>query len=100
MDDYRSAKLAGINSQVNEQANAGLQRIKSQLAYMNPKNFKFTLSLFLSITNLDKIRKIDIQHLSVDYLHILFTQIINYQHLPQFVCNTKNGIYNHLPELA
>ena len=65
MDDYRSAKLAGINSQVNEQANAGLQRIKSQLAYMNPENFKFTLSLFFSITNLDKIRKIDIQHLSL-----------------------------------
>ena len=65
MDAYTSARLTGVNSQVNEQANAGLQRIKSQLAYMKPDNFKFTLSLFLAVTNLDKIRKIDIQHLSV-----------------------------------
>lgn len=55
MDEYRSAKLTGINSQVNEQ---GLQRTKSQLAYMKTENFNFTLSLLLSITNMDKIRKI------------------------------------------
>ena len=40
-----------INSQINEQANAGLQRIKGQLANMKPANFMFTLSLFLAITN-------------------------------------------------
>ena len=34
--------------QVNEQANAILQRIRGQLAYMTPENFMFTLKLFLS----------------------------------------------------
>ena len=33
LDSYKSANLEGINSQVNEQANAGLQHIKGQLAY-------------------------------------------------------------------
>jgi hypothetical protein len=31
--------MFSINSQVNEQANAGLQRIKGQIAYMKPENF-------------------------------------------------------------
>ena len=35
----------GYNSQVNEQANAGLQWIRGQLAYMTPENFMFTLKL-------------------------------------------------------
>ena len=34
-----------INSQVNEQANAGLQQIQGQLAHMTPENFMFTLKL-------------------------------------------------------
>ena len=41
-------------TQVNEQANAGLQQIRGQLAYIN---FMFTVSLFL---NMDKRKKIDI----------------------------------------
>ena len=50
-----------INSQVNEQANAGLQRIRGQLAYMTPENFMFTLKLsfFLTIENKDVQRKVD-----------------------------------------
>ena len=50
-----------INSQVNEQANAGLQRIRGQLAYMTPENFMFTLKLsfFLTIENKDVQRKLD-----------------------------------------
>ena len=37
--------IKDVNSQVNEQANAGLQRIRGQLAYMTPENFTFTLKL-------------------------------------------------------
>ena len=33
LDSYKSMDIRGINSQVNEQANSGLQRIKGQLAY-------------------------------------------------------------------
>ena len=50
-----------INSQVNEQANAGLQCIRGQLAFMTPENFMFTLKLsfFLTIENKDVQRKVD-----------------------------------------
>ena len=50
------------NSQMNEQANAGLQHIKSQLAYMTFDNFVFHLCLFL---NRDVQRKIDVSCLSI-----------------------------------
>ena len=55
LDTYRhSVDLRSINSQVNEQANAGLQRIRGQLAYMTLDNFMYTMSLFLCIKNKDK----------------------------------------------
>ena len=44
-----------INSQVNEQMNAGLQRIRGQLAYMTPE--LFVHYLFISVKNMD-IQKI------------------------------------------
>ena len=44
MDQYTA--LHSLNSQVNEQANAGLQHIKGQLAYMSIDNFMFHLCLF------------------------------------------------------
>ena len=47
-----------INSQVNEQANAGLQRIRGQLAYMTAENFMFTVSLFLYLKNQDKTKNL------------------------------------------
>jgi hypothetical protein len=65
LDSYKSLDSAKINSQINEQANTGLQRIKGQLAYMKPENFMFTLSIFLAITNMDKIRKLDVSRLSI-----------------------------------
>ena len=40
--------LKGLNSQVNEQANAGLQHIKSQLAYMTFDNFVSFVLVFVS----------------------------------------------------
>ena len=59
LDTYKySLNLKDINSQVNEQANAGLQRIRGQLAYMTVDNFMFTVSLFLCMKNIDKRKKI------------------------------------------
>lgn len=40
LDTYKHMSLREINSQVNEQANAELQRVRGQLAYMTPQNFK------------------------------------------------------------
>ena len=61
MDSYKTRMdTRSINSQANEQANSGLQRIKGQLAYMKPSNFMLTLSLLLAITNQDKIRELDV----------------------------------------
>ncbi len=54
-----------INSQVNEQANAGIKRIRGQLAYMTVDNFIFHLGLFLAIKNLDAKSKIDIGGLHI-----------------------------------
>ena len=47
------------------QANAGLQRIKGQIAYMKPENFMFLIKHFLSITNMDKRAKLDLGKLSL-----------------------------------
>ena len=58
LDSNKHPKLKEINSQVNEQANAGLQQIKGQLAYMSPDNFMLTLSLFLAVKNKDVQNKI------------------------------------------
>ena len=43
--------MGAINSQVNEQANAGLQRIKAHISYMKEDNFMFHVKLFLALTN-------------------------------------------------
>ena len=65
---YKSALTNTINSQVNEQANAGLQRIKNQLAYMSHENFMHTVSLFLAIKNQDVTKKLGIP--KDDYLFL------------------------------
>lgn len=65
LDEYNSSEIRSLNSQVNEQANSGLQRIKGHLSYMKPHNFKFTLSLFLAICNKDKVSRLDIAHLTI-----------------------------------
>ena len=66
LDTYRlSVDLRSIDSQVNEQANAGLQIIRGQLAYMTLDNIMFTVSLFLCIKNKDKIKKIDLSALTL-----------------------------------
>ncbi len=42
---YGEPNLKSLNSQVNEQTNADLQKIRGQLAYMTPLKFHFHLSL-------------------------------------------------------
>ena len=54
LDSYKKIDTRGINSQVNEQANARLKRMQSQLTYMKPANFSFHVSLFLAIKNRGK----------------------------------------------
>lgn len=62
LDEYKSSEIRSLNSQMNEQANSGLQHIKGHLSYMKPHNFKFTLLLFLAICNKDEISRLDIGH--------------------------------------
>ncbi len=52
VDQYSSANTREIKSPVNEQANAGLQRIRGQLAYLSLPNFVIHISLFLAIKNM------------------------------------------------
>ena len=54
LDAYSQKRIKGINSQVNEQANSGLQKIRGQLAYMSVENFRIHCSLFLALKNMDK----------------------------------------------
>ena len=63
MDKYVNQSMSSINSQINEQANAGLQHIKGQLVYMKPDNFMFHIKLFLAITNMDKQVRIALSNL-------------------------------------
>jgi len=65
LDTYQNMAIKEINSQVNEQANTGLQRIRGQLAYITPENFMFTLKLFLTIKNKEIQRKLDMSLLHV-----------------------------------
>ena len=48
LDTYKHMSLREINLQVNKQANAGLQRIREQLAYMTPQNFVYYLFIYFS----------------------------------------------------
>ena len=54
LDGYADKRVKEINSQVNEQANSGLQKIRGQLAYMSIDNFKLHCALFLALKNMDK----------------------------------------------
>ena len=63
MNSYKQMAIKDINSQANEQANASLQRIRGELAYMTPENFMFTLKLFISTKNKDVERKLDLSTL-------------------------------------
>ncbi len=60
LDTYKRMSLKEINSQVNEQATAGLQCIRGQLAYMTPQNFTY-----YSVKNMDAQRKLDVSVLTI-----------------------------------
>ena len=47
--------LKGLNSQTNEQANAGLKRIKDQLSYMTAENFMHHCCFYLWNKNMKYI---------------------------------------------
>ena len=57
MDIYQQEYLASLNSQINEQANPGLQKIKGHIAYMKAPNFKFHVNLFFACKNLRICKK-------------------------------------------
>ncbi|XP_078661027.1 uncharacterized protein LOC144905304 isoform X2 [Branchiostoma floridae x Branchiostoma belcheri] len=58
MDSYSTCpNIKSINSQVNEQANSGLVRIRPQVSYMTPNNFMFHTRLFLAFRNMDVISR-------------------------------------------
>ena len=52
MDIYLKETLMAMNSQINEQANSGLQRIKGYFAYIKADNFKFHVKLSLACKNM------------------------------------------------
>ena len=57
LDKYTTSDIITIYSQVNEQANAGQQKIKGQIACIHEtwKFYVLCIVFFLSITNMDKI---------------------------------------------
>ena len=76
LDIYKHMSLREINSQVNEQANAGLQRIREQLAYMTPQNFMFTITLFISVKSMDIQRKLDVSSIRIQVVHFSLIHIV------------------------
>lgn len=52
-------KLRGINTQIVEQSNAKIRKLKSSLSYMKPENFIDTLKLFLWYSNEQMNKKFD-----------------------------------------
>lgn len=54
MESYNDKSPAAVNSQANEQANASLRRLATQLTYMPPFNVIKHTSVFLSLRNMDK----------------------------------------------
>ena len=63
MDMYKNLDTRSIKSQINEQVNAGLQRIKGQLAYMKPRDSYYLFSWLLK--NQNNIREVDVSILSI-----------------------------------
>ena len=46
-------QLRQLNSQVNEQGNAGVQKLKGHLSYMTFENFKFHVTIYYAVRNLN-----------------------------------------------
>ena len=55
MDTYKEdIDIASTNSQVNEQANAALRNLATQISYMHVENVLMHTGVFLAIRNQDK----------------------------------------------
>ena len=67
LDLYGEPMLKTLNSQINEQTNADLQKIQGQLAYMTPANFQIHLALFISVKNCNIIHAMDLFRLCVSW---------------------------------
>ena len=57
LDMYTTSQITSINSQVNEQANEGLQYTKGQIAYMKPENFMFHVKQVMQCIYLTEFEK-------------------------------------------
>ena len=57
---FYNAKIdvANINSQVNEQANAGLSKLRPSLAYMRQDNFMYHIALYLALKNIRRKKQL------------------------------------------
>jgi len=49
-------QFSNVNSQLSEQSNAGLKRIKDQLSYMTANNFMKHCTFYLWKKNRDKLK--------------------------------------------
>ena len=57
---FYNAKIdvANINSQVNEQAHAGLSKLRPFLAYMRQDNFMYHIALYLALKNIRRKKQL------------------------------------------
>jgi hypothetical protein len=87
MDSYDADKdIVTINSQTNEQANASLRRLSTQLTYMHPSNVIKHTSVFLAIRNMDKMmwngfNVITFIYILVYYVHAFASPTSYYVHI-------------------
>ena len=58
LNSYVTIDKQAINTQVNEQANAGIQKLKGHVSYMTVKNFMHTLTLYICGKNYFKNKQI------------------------------------------
>ena len=114
LDTYKHMSLREINSQVNKQANAGLQRIRGQLAYMTPQNSMFTICLFISVKNMDIQRKLDVSSIRIQVIYFCLSHNHSYSYFQLVNTNTAEaclanqqmssipnfGKYHQLPKLS
>ena len=90
LDRYATPQISSINSQVNEQANAGLQRTKGQIAYMKPDNFMFHI---LGITDMDKKRENRYRKVIFVTLVLTFPFLVHYQITLNFTLTRFSCMY-------
>ena len=93
LDTYKNMSLREINSQVNEQANAGLQRIRGQLAYMTPENFVYHIFVFFLLRTVMCSENLIFQQLDFSFIHncttLPYIIVCMYDRLHYNYCQTR-----------